>query len=81
MKSILIDEARTPLIISGPVPEDTKSQKFEELKPRVESLVNAQKKLVASFVKEAQEELEKGNESGTGALHSGASPKTRNSVR
>src|SRR5699024_5135876 len=32
--SILIDEARTPLIISGPVPEDTKSQKYEELKPR-----------------------------------------------
>ncbi|MCW9705472.1 preprotein translocase subunit SecA [Aliifodinibius sp. 1BSP15-2V2] len=64
--SILIDEARTPLIISGPVPEDTKSQKFEELKPRVESLVNAQKKLVASFVKEAQEELEKGNEDKAG---------------
>jgi preprotein translocase subunit SecA len=64
--SILIDEARTPLIISGPVPEDNKSQKFEELKPRVESLVSAQKKLVASFVKEAQEELEKGNEEKAG---------------
>ena len=64
--SILIDEARTPLIISGPVPEDTQSEKFEELKPRVESLVNAQKKLVASLVKEGQQELENGNEEAAG---------------
>src|SRR5690625_2521232 len=64
--SILIDEARTPLIISGPVPEDNKSQKYEELKPRVESLVNAQKKLVASLVKEGQNELENGNEEKAG---------------
>lgn len=64
--SILIDEARTPLIISGPVPEDTRSEKYEELKPRVESLVKAQKKLVASFVKEAQDELENGNEDAAG---------------
>lgn len=59
--SILIDEARTPLIISGPVPEDTQSEKYEELKPRVESLVSAQKKLVANLVKEGQEQLEEGN--------------------
>ncbi|WP_138430858.1 preprotein translocase subunit SecA [Fodinibius saliphilus] len=64
--SILIDEARTPLIISGPVPEDTRSEKYEELKPRVESLVKAQKKLVASLVKEAQQELEKGNRESAG---------------
>ena len=64
--SILIDEARTPLIISGPVPEDTQSEKFEELKPRVESLVNAQKKLVASFVKEAQQKLEEDNKEEAG---------------
>jgi preprotein translocase subunit SecA len=64
--SILIDEARTPLIISGPVPEDTQSQKYEELKPRIESLVNAQKKLVAALVKEGQTELEKGNEEKAG---------------
>jgi len=60
--SILIDEARTPLIISGPVPEDTQTHKYEELKPRVEALVNAQKKLVAKLVKEAQEYLEEDNE-------------------
>ncbi len=64
--SILIDEARTPLIISGPVPEDTQSAKYEELKPRVESLVNAQKKLVASLVKEAQKLLDEGDEEGAG---------------
>ena len=64
--SILIDEARTPLIISGPVPEDNKSQKYEELKPRVESLVSAQKKLVASIVKEAQEHLDADNEEQAG---------------
>lgn len=50
--SILIDEARTPLIISGPVPQDNKSDKYVEMKPRVESLVLAQKKLVANLVKE-----------------------------
>ena len=64
--SILIDEARTPLIISGPVPQDSQSQKFEELKPRVESLVNAQKKLVASLVKKAQSKLEEGDEEAAG---------------
>lgn len=64
--SILIDEARTPLIISGPVPEDTQSEKYEELKPRIESLVTAQKKLVANLVKEGQEELDKGNEEAAG---------------
>jgi len=64
--SILIDEARTPLIISGPVPEDSRSQKYEELKPRVESLVKAQKKLVASLVKDAQEALDKGDEEAAG---------------
>lgn len=64
--SILIDEARTPLIISGPVPQDTQSEKYEELKPRVESLVNAQKKLVASLVKKGQALLEKGSEEEAG---------------
>jgi preprotein translocase subunit SecA len=64
--SILIDEARTPLIISGPVPQDTRSEKYEELKPRVESLVSAQKKLVASLVKKGQKLLEEGNEEEAG---------------
>ncbi|MCX8010880.1 MAG: preprotein translocase subunit SecA, partial [Ignavibacteria bacterium] len=54
--SVLIDEARTPLIISGPV-DTNEGQKFEELKPRVERLVRAQSQLVAKIVQEAEEEL------------------------
>ncbi|MEC8141199.1 MAG: preprotein translocase subunit SecA [Bacteroidota bacterium] len=64
--SILIDEARTPLIISGPVPNDNKSDKYIEMKPRVESLVQAQKKLVANLVQEAQKHLDEGNDDDAG---------------
>lgn len=64
--SILIDEARTPLIISGPVPHGSDSQKYVEMKPRVESLVNAQKRLVAELVAEAEKLLEEGNEEEAG---------------
>jgi preprotein translocase subunit SecA len=64
--SILIDEARTPLIISGPVPEDTQSKKYEELNPRIRSLVEAQKKLVAKIVAEGENELKNGNEEKAG---------------
>ncbi len=59
--SILIDEARTPLIISGPVPQSTGQQKYQEMKPRVEALVKAQKALVASLVSEAEKEYEAEN--------------------
>jgi preprotein translocase subunit SecA len=38
MKSILIDDARTPLIISGPVPQGDRHE-FNELKPKIENLV------------------------------------------
>jgi len=51
--SVLIDEARTPLIISGPVPESDETQ-FHEFKPWVERLVYSQQKLVASFVADAE---------------------------
>ena len=64
--SILIDEARTPLIISGPVPHDNKSDKYLETKPRVESLVEAQKKLVAALVQEGQKLLDEGKEDEAG---------------
>ena len=56
--SVLIDEARTPLIISGPVPQSDESQ-FQELKPAVEKLVYAQQKLVAGFVAEAEKLLKR----------------------
>jgi len=64
--SILIDEARTPLIISGPVPNENKSDKYIEMKPRVESLVAAQKKLVAQLVQEGQKLLDEGKEDEAG---------------
>ncbi len=51
--SVLIDDARTPLIISGPVPKG-ENQEFEELKPRVEKLVNAQRRLVTDMLAEAK---------------------------
>ncbi|MCY4158697.1 MAG: preprotein translocase subunit SecA [Bacteroidetes bacterium] len=54
--SVLVDEARTPLIISGPVPQSSKSR-FDELKPAVDRLVHAQKRLVAGFVSEAEKKL------------------------
>ncbi len=53
--SVLIDEARTPLIISGPVEED--NQRFDEMKPKVERLYRLQTNLVAQLVKEADEIL------------------------
>jgi preprotein translocase subunit SecA len=51
--SVLIDDARTPLIISGPVPMG-ENQEFEELKPRVEKLVSVQRKLVTDYLAEAK---------------------------
>jgi len=51
--SVLIDDARTPLIISGPVPKG-ENQEFEEYKPRVEKLVGQQRKLVTEFLAEAK---------------------------
>lgn len=50
--SVLVDEARTPLIISGPVPQT--DQRFEEMNPAVRSLVEIQKKLVAKLTSEAE---------------------------
>ncbi|HET7535127.1 MAG TPA: preprotein translocase subunit SecA [Candidatus Didemnitutus sp.] len=56
--SILVDEARTPLIISGPAPIE-REQPFTRLKPPVEALVREQLRLVNRFVKEATDLLEK----------------------
>ena len=54
--SVLIDDARTPLIISGPVPKGD-DQMFDEYKPRVERLVRMQRELVAKIFNEAKELL------------------------
>ena len=51
--SVLIDDARTPLIISGPVPKGD-DQLFEELRPLVERLVEAQKKLATQYLADAK---------------------------
>ncbi|HJX70959.1 MAG TPA: preprotein translocase subunit SecA, partial [Bacteroidales bacterium] len=58
--SVLIDDARTPLIISGPVPRG-ENQEFEELKPRVEKLVSAQRKLVTDYLAEAKKLISENN--------------------
>ena len=58
--SVLIDEARTPLIISGPV--ETDDQRFNEMKPKVEKLYRSQSNLVAKLVQEAEEMLKNNGE-------------------
>ncbi len=65
--SVLIDEARTPLIISGPVERD--DQQFNDMKPRIERLYRLQKNLVATLVQQAEELLNEGkNETEAGVL-------------
>jgi preprotein translocase subunit SecA len=56
--SVLIDEARTPLIISGPVEVD--DHKFNEMKPKVERLYRLQSSLVSKLVQEAETYLADG---------------------
>ena len=58
--SVLIDDARTPLIISGPVPRGD-IQEYTGLKPRIEKLVEAQKKAVNGFLNEAKKLIEAGD--------------------
>jgi preprotein translocase subunit SecA len=59
--SVLIDEARTPLIISGPVPRGDEHE-FYDLKPRIYKLVEAQKKLVNEFLAQAKKQIAEGND-------------------
>lgn len=59
--SVLIDEARTPLIISGPIPKGGEHE-FHELKPRISKLVDAQRKLCSQFLNEAKKLIAEGNE-------------------
>ncbi len=67
--SVLIDDARTPLIISGPVPKG-ENQLFDELKAPVERLVKAQRDLVGQYLVEAKKKIGSSNskESEEGAL-------------
>ena len=59
--SVLIDEARTPLIISGPIPKGDEHE-FYELKPRINKLVEAQKHLVQQYLVEAKKLISEGSE-------------------
>ncbi|MDD2986318.1 preprotein translocase subunit SecA [Flavobacterium sp.] len=58
--SVLIDDARTPLIISGPVPQGDRHE-FNELKPKVENLVSLQRNLATGFLTEAKRLIKEGN--------------------
>jgi preprotein translocase subunit SecA len=60
--SVLIDDARTPLIISGPVGHSDNTQQFFDLKPRIERLVDAQKKAVNQFLIDARKKIAEGND-------------------
>ncbi|HEX5172063.1 MAG TPA: preprotein translocase subunit SecA [Cyclobacteriaceae bacterium] len=59
--SVLIDEARTPLIISGPVPRGDEHE-FYDLKPRIFKLVEAQKKLITQYLNDAKKLIADGND-------------------
>ncbi len=64
--SVLIDEARTPLIISGPVDRD--DHLFAEMKPKVERLYRLQQSLVGKIVGEAEDALNRGENQEAGIL-------------
>src|SRR3982074_1820653 len=59
LDAVLIDDARTPLIISGPIPRGDEHE-FYELKPRIERLVNAQKTYVNGVLNEAKKLIAEG---------------------
>ena len=59
--SVLIDDARTPLIISGPVPKG-EDQQFHALKPRIEKIVSSQKNYLNGALAEAKKLIAAGNE-------------------
>ena len=59
--SVLIDDARTPLIISGPVPKGD-DQMFEEYQPLVERLVGVQRQLATQYLAEAKQKITEGQE-------------------
>src|SRR5690606_25532989 len=58
--SVLVDDARTPLIISGPVPQGDRHE-FNELKPKVSDLVNKQRQYLTGVLAEAKKLITEGN--------------------
>ncbi len=59
--SVLIDDARTPLIISGPVPEGTEEQEYQSLKPKVERLIAEQRKMATDYLAKSKKLFKEGN--------------------
>ena len=59
--SVLIDDARTPLIISGPVPKGD-DQMFEEFQPLVEKLVDVQRRLATQYLADARQKINEGQQ-------------------
>jgi len=67
--SVLVDDARTPLIISGPVPRGDEQQ-FHILKPRIERLLEAQRKVINQSITEAKKLIGEGkSDKDNGGLH------------
>jgi len=60
--SVLVDDARTPLIISGPVPEGADEQEYNRLKPEVERLFSQQKKMASTYLSDAKRLFKDGSE-------------------
>ncbi|MBP6364969.1 MAG: preprotein translocase subunit SecA, partial [Bacteroidales bacterium] len=65
--SVLVDDARTPLIISGPVPKGD-DQQFNEYKPFVERIYSAQRNLITQLLNEAKKKIAEGDETEGGKL-------------
>lgn len=65
--SVLIDDARTPLIISGPVPKGD-DQMFVEYQPLVESLVDVQRKLATQYLADAKQKIAEGKKNNDAKL-------------
>ena len=59
--SVLIDDARTPLIISGPVTEGSEEQEYQALRPKVERLISQQRKMATEYLANAKKLFKEGN--------------------
>ncbi len=65
--SVLVDDARTPLIISGPIPEGDRHE-FDELKPKVADLYSKQRTMLTTVLAEAKKKIGEGNTEEGGIL-------------
>ncbi|MGL6021942.1 MAG: preprotein translocase subunit SecA, partial [Chitinophagaceae bacterium] len=60
--SVLIDDARTPLIISGPIAKSNDEQQYFALRPRIQQIVDAQKRMVSEYLGEAKKLFAEGKD-------------------